>query len=347
MLDHILLLYGIQPADCKIEPFGDGLINYTWKVSLKNEAYILQQVNHNIFKSPTTIDQNLSRLKAYLNAHYPLYLFVGPLPSVTGPTLVQTDDGYFRLFPFISNSHSVNVLTEKEEAYEAAKQFGKFSRLLSDFKVEELGITLPDFHNLSLRYQQFLHACENAAAERKIKAANGISFVLENRDIVTTFERLVKDEEIPLRVIHHDTKISNVLFDNDNKGICVIDLDTVMPGYFISDVGDMMRTYLSAASEEEVDFDKIEIRKDFYTAVRNGYLQEMDGVLTTQEKAYFNYAGKFIIFMQAIRFLTDYLENDVYYGRKYYDHNLNRGLNQITLLKKFQEIEHDLKIMTN
>jgi len=345
MLDQILLLYGIQPDEYQIEQFGDGLINHTWKVTTLSEAYILQQVNHHIFKSPFTIDQNISKLKSFLNKNHPEYIFVSPLPSLSGLTLVRTDQGYFRLFTFIYNSHSLNVLTKKEEAYEAARQFGKFGRLLSDFKADELGITLPDFHNLGLRYQQFLHACENAATEKKAKAADCISFVLENRDIVTTFEELTINKEIPLRVIHHDTKISNVLFDSEHKGICVIDLDTVMPGYFISDVGDMMRTYLSAASEEEKDFSKIEIRPDFFKAVCDGYLQEMGSVLTEKEKGYFNYAGKFIIFMQAIRFLNDYLENDRYYGKKYEDHNLNRAVNQITLLRKFQHIETDLQIM--
>jgi len=339
MLDQILLLYGIRPAAHQTEGFGDGLINHTWKVNTSDHSYILQQVNHNIFKSPRIIDHNISRLKQYLNAHYPDYLFVSPLPSLSGSTLVQTTNGYFRLFPFINGSHAYNVLSKKENAFEAAQQFGKFSRLLNGFDAAELGFTLPDFHNLSLRYGQFVQACENASAERKTKAADCISQIHENIAIVNTFEEITTHSQIPLRVIHHDTKISNVLFDNNNKGICVIDLDTVMPGYYISDVGDMMRTYLSAANEEETDLEKITIRPDFLQAVHDGYLGQMGDILTEKEKNYFGYAGSFIIFMQALRFLTDYLENDCYYGRKYGDHNLNRSLNQLTLLKKYQEIE--------
>jgi len=124
--------------------------------------------------------------------------------------------------------------------------------------------------------------------------------------------------------------------------LCVIDLDTVMPGYFISDVGDMMRTYLSAASEEETDLSKVIVRKDFFDAIRQGYMEEMDSVLSEAEKEYFNYSGEFIIYMQAIRFLTDFLQKDIYYGAKYPDHNINRAKNQIALLKGYLAIKTEV-----
>ncbi|MGY0041318.1 phosphotransferase enzyme family protein [Pedobacter sp. NJ-S-72] len=162
-------------------------------------------------------------------------------------------------------------------------------------------------------------------------------------DIVTTYKNIVERNEIPLRVIHHDTKINNVLFDQQNKGICVIDLDTVMPGYFISDVGDMMRTYLSSANEEETDLTKINVRKDFFKAIYDGYMEEMGDVLTPTEKSYFIYAGKFLIYMQAIRFLADYLQNDIYYGEKYEGHNLARTKNQVTLFERYLELEPQLE----
>lgn len=157
------------------------------------------------------------------------------------------------------------------------------------------------------------------------------------------YEAILANPDFKLRVTHHDTKISNVLFDGHNKGLCVIDLDTVMPGYFISDVGDMMRTYLSPVSEEEQDFSLIEVRLPFYEAIVSGYLQEMQGELSAAECNAFFYAGQFMIYMQALRFITDYLNDDVYYGQRYPDHNLVRGRNQLVLLQKLMEKEAVLR----
>jgi len=342
MFNKILPLYGIDPSACGVKAFGDGLINHTWRVDTASAGYILQQVNQYVFKRPFDIDQNLSLLKEYLDQEYPEYLFIAPVKDLSGNSLIQTGDGYFRMFRFVENSHTVNVVDQKEEAYEAAKQFGKFSRLLSGFDVKQLHTTLPDFHNLILRYRQFLSACEHAGADRKERSSALISYLLENKDIVETFEHITENNEIPLRVIHHDTKISNVLFDAQNKGLCVIDLDTVMPGYFISDVGDMIRTYVCAVSEEETDMSRIDIREDFFKAIYDGYMEEMGTTLTDTEKSYFIYAGKFLIYMQALRFLTDYLQNDVYYGSKYEGHNFYRAENQLILLKRYLESEKNL-----
>ncbi len=335
MFENILPLYGLNSDKTTVKLFGDGLINHTWKVSTDDQNFILQKVNNEVFKSPGHIDENISLIKHYLEVKYPNYLFVSPVSALTGESLLDTDFGYYRLFPFIEGSTSHNSLTNKQEAYEAAKQFGKFSRILAEFDAEQLNITIPNFHDLNLRHQQFLDACAKAKPNQLAMAQESIDFIHENSLIVDTYRRIVDHKEIPLRVIHHDTKINNVLFDIGNNGLCVIDLDTVMPGYFISDVGDMMRTYLAEASEEETDLSKIRIRTEFYDAIYNGYMEEMRDVLSPAEKQYFNYAGKFIIYMQAIRFLTDFLQDDSYYGAKYEGHNLNRAKNQITLLKEY------------
>lgn len=342
MFENILPLYGLNSDKTTVKLFGDGLINHTWKVSTDTQNYILQKVNNDVFKSPSDIDKNLSLIKEYLDVRYPNYLFVSPVNTLDGESLLDTELGYYRLFPFVEGSTSHNSLTNKVAAYEAAKQFGRFSRILAEFDAEKLNITIADFHNLKLRYEQFVLACKNAGVEKLELAKESILYINENKHIVDTYCRIVENKEIPLRVIHHDTKINNVLFDDENNGLCVIDLDTVMPGYFISDVGDMMRTYLAIASEEEKDLSKITIRKEFFQAIFDGYMEEMENVLSDTEKRYFNYAGKFIIYMQAIRFLTDYLQDDVYYGAKYPTHNLNRAKNQIALLKEYIKMEGEL-----
>ncbi len=166
-----------------------------------------------------------------------------------------------------------------------------------------------------------------------------IQFIKDNKNIVDTYENILHNNSFKLRVTHHDTKISNVLFDALDKGLCVIDLDTVMPGYFISDVGDMIRTYVSPVNEEEKDFSKIEIREEYFKAIWDGYMGEMNQELTGEEKKHFIYAGKFMIYMQAIRFITDHLNDDAYYGAKYDGQNFVRAGNQVVLLQRLMEKE--------
>ena len=339
MIAAVLQNYGIDEKECSIQVFGSGLINTTWDVKRNEEHYILQRINHTIFKQPEDIAENISAIEAYLKTNYPGYLFVAPIKTIGAKSIVKTEDGYFRLFPFVQQSHTINVATNPAQAFEAAKQFGAFTKKLSGFNTAQLKITLPDFHNLSLRYQQFEKALLNGNAERITASSKEIALLQKHKTIADDFKKIKENTDFMIRVTHHDTKISNVLFDEKDKGLCVIDLDTVMPGYFISDVGDMMRTYLSPVSEEEKDFSKIEIRKEYLDTIINGYLSEMENELTDKEKQAFIYAGKFMIYMQALRFLTDHLNNDLYYGARYEGHNFVRGKNQLVLLEKLIEIE--------
>lgn len=368
-LQSVLSAYNLDIKSLEIEAFGSGLINNTWCVKTSNQVYILQRINHAVFKKPEDIAANIRLIANHLCAFYPDYFFVSPVKNTEGGDMVVVTDShlrnledfvnvevkhYFRMFPFVKNSHSKDVVETPKQAYEAAAQFGKFTFLLCSHpdasgrgaEIEKLNTTIPQFHDLSLRYTQFQDALEKGNKKRIVEAVDLIRVMEENVDIVQAFEDIKTNPDFKLRVTHHDTKISNVLFDKNDKGLCVIDLDTVMPGYFISDVGDMMRTYLSPVSEEETDFSKIEVRDDFYKAIVKGYFNEMRDELTEVEKQYFFYAGKFMIYMQALRFLTDYLNNDVYYGEKYPKHNLNRAKNQVVLLEKLMEKEALLTNLT-
>lgn len=337
MLAPILKAFGLNAGDCTVTPFGSGLINSTWKIDGPNESYILQRINAGIFKSPQAIAQNLELLKGYLAEIAPDYLFAAPLATSGGELMVIHDGGHYRLQPFIKNSHTVDTVSSPVEAYEAAKQFGRFSKLLNGFDTTKLQYTLPDFHNLELRENQFEAALKTADVYRITSAAKEITKIKTHADIALTYKKIKADGTIPLRVIHHDTKINNVLFDDEDKGLCVIDLDTVMPGYFISDVGDMMRTYLSPANEEEGELEKVYIRTENLEAIHRGYMEEMGGILTQAETDLFYYSGKFMIYMQALRFLTDYLNRDVYYHTTYPGQNLVRAQNQLRLLGLYVE----------
>ncbi|MDH7460468.1 aminoglycoside phosphotransferase family protein [Chitinophagaceae bacterium 26-R-25] len=333
----VLKHYPINFSRADIQKFGTGLINHTWIVHKGQEKFILQRVNENVFCKPHDIAHNIDCLSSYFHQHYPEYLFVSPVVASNGSSLVEYDGGYYRLFPFVAGSCSVDVVSTPAQAYQAAAQFGKFTRLLNKFDSGKLKTCIPDFHNLSLRYSHFLAALQNGDAQRIRESSALIEFLKNQSGIVSMYEQIIHDENFRIRVTHHDTKISNVLFDEAGNGLCVIDLDTVMAGYFISDVGDMMRTFLSPVSEEENDFDRIEVREEFYHAIVTGYFAEMKDVMTPEEKDSFFYAGLFMIYMQAMRFLTDHLLGDPYYGAKYERHNLVRANNQVVLLQRLLE----------
>ena len=338
MIQTVLSAYGLNDAETSVETFGTGLINNTWKLISSGKAYILQRVNDNVFKQPQNITANIRLMTDYLHQHHPEYRFVSPVLSTNADEMIFIkDEGFFRLFPFVTGSHSKDVVETADQAYEAAVQFGRFTRLLSGIDLERFKITIHSFHDLTLRYRQFMAALKNGNKQRISKSQELIRIIMDHDDIVQMYEQIKTDPAFHLRVTHHDTKIGNVLFDKDDKGLCVIDLDTAMPGFFISDVGDMMRTYLSPVSEEEKEVNKIEIRDDFYRAIVQGYSDEMKDELTGTEKKYFFYAGKFMIYMQAVRFLTDYINNDVYYNIAYPEHNFIRAGNQVTLLQRLSE----------
>lgn len=343
MQSQILSAFGLDAGLYQIEGFGTGLINHTWKV-IGEKNYVLQRINQQVFKQPRQIANNITLVSAYLSKTYPGYLFIAPEKLPNGEEILYYTDGeYYRLTRFVEDSVCLTTVKTADEAYEAAKQFGRFSALLNDFDTGKLNYTVPDFHNLSLRCDQLRLAIESAPAERLAKAVGNIALAERYKYINDTYLKIVVRGQIPLRVMHHDTKISNVLFDIDRKGLCVIDLDTIMPGYITSDLGDMMRTYLSPAGEEEQQLEKICVRLEIFEAIVTGYLSEMTNFLTPLEKDMVIYSGEMMIYMQAIRFLADYLNNDSYYGSAYPGHNLVRAENQFTLLKHYVALEKEFK----
>ena len=364
MLDQILSAYGFPP-DCEITPHGSGLINRTWRIRSPKGDFVLQQINSEVFTDPAMIADNIEQVGSYLSTHYPDAIFPRPVLSLKGQPLVRvsapdsttypqasatgtngTPPAWFRLYPFIGNSVTIDVADTPSQAYEAAKKFGEFTRLLSGFPAHNLHQTLPGFHDLSRRYRDFRKALDEGNIQRIRKSGQLIGYLESQNNIVSEYEDIRANKGFQLRVTHHDTKISNVLFDRQGKGICVIDLDTMMPGYFISDVGDMLRTYLSPVSEEEKDLTLITVRESYFQAIVEGYMQEMRDELTSTEKDAFVYAGAFMMYMQVLRFLTDYLNDDIYYGRKYEDHNYVRALNQAMLLRQYNEMGPRLRAIT-
>ena len=334
--------YDIPSENWLLTRAGSGHINETYIAAGNQQSWIVQKLNHRVFTQPEAIEQNVRLCQAYLQEKEPNYLFLAPILNKKGCYTTKITESYWRIFPFISDGIAFDTLSDPKKAYEAAKKFGELSRLLDGIPLAQFKETIPAFHDLSLRFKQFDHALAEAPKERKEAAAEAIAMALANREIVDIFEMLKKI--LPLRIQHHDTKISNVLLHKKSfAGVCVIDLDTLMPGYFLSDLGDMMRTYLCAYDENETDLAKITIREDYFKALMSGYLSEMADILTAEEKTQLLFAGKFILYMQALRFLSDYLQGNIYYPISYPEQNLIRSLNQFQLLQSIVEKEKNLE----
>ncbi|SEW54748.1 Phosphotransferase enzyme family protein [Chitinophaga arvensicola] len=340
--NRILQAFGLEPEGLNVRKFGSGHINNTFLLEKKQDGsrYVLQKINVNVFKEPGVIAANQRMAADYLAVHHPGYLFITPIPTVNGEELFVIDNEYWRLIPFIADSVTVDQADNPKQAYEAARQFGRLASYLSGIDLKPFKASIPNFHNLTLRYSAFQEAIRTAKEDRKAAAEEMIEDFLRYSDIAVTYEQLKTNPEFRDHLMHHDTKINNVLLNKDTyEGICVCDLDTLMPGKIISDLGDMVRTYVCPVSEEEKDFSQIVIREEYYEALMQGYLAEIGGTLTKVEKEQLFFAGKFMIYMQGIRFLTDYLNGDVYYPIKYPTHNYDRAKNQLVLLQRLMEKE--------
>lgn len=344
--ESILKAYGLTSNNIKLQQIGSGHINRTYLLTNleNNETFILQSINANVFQKPETIATNIRLVADYLEIHFPDYLFPAPLKNIQGETMVKTHGEYWRLSPFISETIALDTLTSPKQAYEAAKQFGKLSRLLDGFNSKQLQPAIVGFHDLELRFNQFETALNEAEPNLKAQASAEIGTAINLKYILAQYNLVKNKSDFPDRVMHHDTKINNVLLNEQTfEGVCVIDLDTLMPGKFISDLGDMMRTYLCAFSENETEFSKITIRLDYFSAMIEGYLSEMGDILTVTEKELILFSGKYIIYMQALRFLTDFLNGSIYYPIKYPTQNLDRAKNQFKLLKELIANEAQLQ----
>ncbi len=334
MMQTIFDQYGWENAIAI--PLSQGLINQTYELQTAQGAFILQNINTQVFKDPYAIDHNIKSIGQYYNTTVPDQLYTHLVPNLRGETLIEWEGKHYRAFKKIEG-FALDVLTNADQAKQAAHQFGKFTASLSEFPIEALKVTIPHFHDLALRYHQFEQALIHGDTKRMATAKDAIQFLQSHQSYVKKWLDFTSNKEAHLRVTHHDTKISNVLFKDENA-ICVIDLDTTMPGYFISDIGDMCRTYLCPVNEACQDLSQIKIIPERWTAIQNGYLEAMGEFLTSFEKDHFAFSGQCIIYMQALRFITDYLQLDQYYKIDRPSQNLDRTLNQHQLLIEFNKI---------
>jgi Ser/Thr protein kinase RdoA (MazF antagonist) len=336
---EVLTAFSSRNENYTVEQLGNGLINHTFKITdeKNNKVLLLQQINKNVFKKPVEVQDNFIMLWQYKDGTNDVF-FPTPVQLKKNETLfIDKDGNYWRAFEFLNGTITLDVPHTAEQARATAQTFGQITAFLSSFNAESLHIVIPDFHNLSFRYRQFEKALAGAKPDRLQKAASLIEEVQSRKKYKDFYESIIQSSAFPKRVMHHDAKIANVLFDKKTGNvICAIDFDTTMPGYFFSDLGDMIRSMACSSDEHNTDFRKLHIRKDFYKAIVSGYLEVMNNYLTNEERKYIHSAGLLMIYMQAVRFIADYLNNDVYYQISYPEQNFDRGTNQITLLKNLE-----------
>jgi hypothetical protein len=333
----VLKEYGLDASQFHIEKIGKGHIHATYKLT-GNHAYVLQRFNHLVFTKPSVVERNIRFTADYLAVAAPDYRFVSPVASKDGRDLVYDDQHQpWRLYPFVTNSYSIDEATTVEQAYSAAAAFGRLGRLLDQCDPSSLQPTIDGFHDLALRFQQFSEALGAASTARRTAAADTIAQATNSVALVKQYETLISSGTLRQRIFHNDTKVNNVLFDNDtHDALAVVDLDTLMPGYYIYDLGDLVRTIVSPAGEEESDLTKVIFRPDFYTAVVDGYLSEMSDTLSAGERLVLAFSGQMMTCIMGLRFLADFLRGDTYYHTTYPGQNLVRAKNQFYLLALFK-----------
>jgi len=324
-----------------IEKIDNGLINCSFKVTsrLNGMSFLLQKINKKVFPEPGYVQSNYEKLWKFLQAeHLPLLI---PQPKYfpdDSSLYVDSNDQYWRVFEFIPASQTFKVAESPDQARAAAKAFASFTAAFEEFDLSSLQVTIPGFHNLSTRYAQLQQAIHSGHYERLMKAVTLIE-ELKKRERYSHFYDVITDsDEFKKRVVHHDAKIANVLFDTDTRNVlCPVDFDTTMPGYFYSDLGDMIRTMACCKDENSIVVDEQCIRPDYYEAIVQGYLSVMELQLSEPEKKYIHFSGLMMTYMQALRFLSDYLSGDQYFRTDYREQNFDRAQNQLSLLKKLED----------
>jgi Ser/Thr protein kinase RdoA (MazF antagonist) len=357
-MKSIVEKFAIQGVVKDVQPLGSGLINDTYKVETDGPAgYVLQRINHAIFKDVVLLQNNIEAVTAHIRAKLEaageedidrkVLKFI-PLKD-SARTWWFDGTSYWRVSVLIADSLTIDTVNP-EYSYYAGKAFGNFQSMLSDIK-ETLGETIPDFHNMELRERQLADAVAADAVGRM--ASGEVQAILaqmhEYMNDMTLAERLHREGILPKRICHCDTKVSNMLFDKSGQVLCVIDLDTVMPSFIFSDYGDFLRTAANKVAEDSPELNKVEFDMEIFKAFTKGYIESASSFLTDVERENLPYAAALFPFMQAVRFFTDYINGDTYYKIAYPEHNLVRTRNQMALFHSViahkEEMEQFIKTL--
>jgi len=339
------------PTD--IAPVPVGHINDTFIVTTGNNRYVLQRINQIVFTKPVQVMANAVRITEHIRGK--METAASGSASRQLAVVATKDDGSYhcdaagniwRMYNFIENAVTYDSLQSAALAREAARMFGWFQKMLIDLPGPPLYETILGFHNTPRRFERFQEVLKADVVHRARQAKDEIDFVFENAAICHVLYDLVQRGEIPVRIAHNDAKINNVMFDTStNTGVCVIDLDTVMPGLSVYDFGDLVRTATCPAAEDERDLSKVSVDITLFEALAQGFIEGTGSFLTPAERQHLVFGGLLITFEQLIRFLTDYLAGDVYYKVHRDGHNLDRTRTQMKLVQSILKQEQDLNLL--
>ncbi|MDF9796943.1 Ser/Thr protein kinase RdoA (MazF antagonist) [Catalinimonas alkaloidigena] len=358
-VDEIISKFKVGDDDFDYKPFGSGHINDTFLVfdnqhgeadEATQRKYLLQRINHEVFRDVDGLMRNMNlvttRLQSELGKSEEMDFTTVRIIPAHDDKLYYLDSwgNYWRMQTFIPNSTTYDRVTSEKQAFEAGYAFGKFQLLLENIDVNSLKETIPDFHNMEYRFKNFEAALQKDAVSRKASVEKEILFALARQEEMENLYEQVKNVKVPIRITHNDTKFNNVLLDkHTHKAICVIDLDTVMPGVIWYDFGDSIRTIVNTADEDEVDLAKIEVDINFFEAFTQGYLQETALLLTELEVNQLAFSSRYMTFIMGLRFLTDYLSGDVYYKTKHEHQNLQRARAQFKLVSQMERKSNEME----
>jgi len=357
-LKNIFEYFNADGTFLRGEPFGNGHIHDTFRIETKEEDkddYILQKLNNRIFRNIPELQSNIERVTVHLRnklsniPHSDINReCLKLIPSHDGRTWISDRDGNFwRMYIFISNHHSYNNVDTPDKAFEGGKAIGRFQAMLSDMPGGPLFETIPWFHNIERRLETFMEKVRENPVNRVDTVRKEIEQVVERSDAMKIILRLGEAGKIPLRITHNDTKFNNILLDENDKALCVIDLDTVMPGYIHYDFGDAIRTAANTASEDEDDLTRVRMDINLFKAYSEGYLSETVETLNKVEMEYLAFAPRLITYTIAVRFLTDFIDGDNYFKIHHKLHNLQRARAQLRLVMSMEEqYEEMMKIIS-
>ncbi len=354
-LKNVINSFAFDGEAVKAEPFGSGHINDTNLVTTaKGTQYILQKMNTNVFSNPQGLMENVFKVTEFLKKKI---LEAGGDPNRETLTFIQTkngdlyysgEEGAYRAYRFQADLMALDAVREPKDFYASAKAFGRFQKLLGDYPADTLFETIPHFHDTPQRMEQLKEAIQQDKAGRLQSVKEEVEFALAREESCGIVMQLQAEGALPLRVTHNDTKLNNVLLDPETgEGVCVIDLDTVMPGQAIFDFGDSIRYGASTAAEDEKDPDKVQLDLELFEAYTKGFLEGCDNVLTDAEKALLPTGAWMMTFECGIRFLTDYLNGDTYFKTEYPDHNLVRARTQFKLVREMEEKQDQMQAIVS